>query len=57
MYFEDLKNRSGIPTLTYSVSVEKILLETTPWLTKVEVVAKAGSFAIPRVSPAMSSSD
>jgi hypothetical protein len=36
MYFEDLKNRSGIPTLTYSVSVEKILLETTPWLTKVD---------------------
>jgi len=36
MYFEDLKNLSGIPALAYSFSVEKIFLETTPWLKKVE---------------------
>lgn len=33
MYFEELKNRSGMPALTYSFRIGRILLETTPWLT------------------------
>ena len=34
MYFEGLKNQSGMPSLTYSFRIGEILLETTPWLTK-----------------------
>lgn len=33
MYFEGLKNRPGMPPLTYSFLVGQIFLETTPWLT------------------------
>ena len=33
-YFEDLRKRSAMPALIYSFRVDKILLETTPWLTK-----------------------
>jgi hypothetical protein len=34
MYFEGLKNMSGMPAMTYGFRIEQILLETTPWLTK-----------------------
>jgi hypothetical protein len=34
MYFERLKNQSGMPSLTYSFRIGQILLETTPWLTQ-----------------------
>jgi hypothetical protein len=34
MYFEGLRNQSGMPSLTYSFRIGQILLETTPWLTK-----------------------
>jgi hypothetical protein len=34
MYFEYLKDMSGIPAMTYGFRVEQILLETTPWLAK-----------------------
>ncbi len=34
MYFEHLKNMSGMPSLTYSFRIGQIFLETTPWLTR-----------------------
>jgi hypothetical protein len=34
MYFERLKDMSGMPRLTYSFRVGEILLEMTPWLTR-----------------------
>jgi hypothetical protein len=34
MYFEGLKNMSGMPALTYGFRIERIFLETTPWLTQ-----------------------
>lgn len=36
MYFEQLKNRPGMPPLTYGFRIGQILLETTPWLTKTD---------------------
>jgi hypothetical protein len=36
MYFEGLKNQSGMPSLTYSFRIGQIFLETTPWLTKAD---------------------
>ncbi len=36
MYFEGLKNQSGMPSLTYKFRIGQILLETTPWLTKAD---------------------
>jgi hypothetical protein len=36
MYFEHLKNMSGMPSLAYSFRIEQIFLETTPWLTKTD---------------------
>ncbi len=36
MYFEGLKNLSGMPSLTYSFRIGQILLETTPWLKGVD---------------------
>jgi hypothetical protein len=34
MYVERLKNMSDMPQLTYGFRVERIFLETTPWLTE-----------------------
>jgi len=34
MYFEQLKNLSGMPSLVYGFRIEQIFLETTPWLSK-----------------------
>jgi hypothetical protein len=34
MYFEGLKNMSGMPAMTYGFRIGRILLEMTPWLTK-----------------------
>ena len=36
MYFEHLKNRSGMPSLTYTFRIGQIFLETTPWLTNAD---------------------
>ena len=36
MYFERLKNLTGMPDMTYDFRVEQILLETTPWLTRTD---------------------
>jgi hypothetical protein len=36
MYFEGLKNLSGMPSLNYSFRIGQIFLETTPWLTEVD---------------------
>ena len=32
MYFEYLKNRTGMPSLTYRFRIDQIFLETTPWI-------------------------
>lgn len=32
MYFEYLKNRSGMPALTYRFRIDQIFRETTPWI-------------------------
>ena len=40
MYFEHLKNMSGMPLLTYGFRIGEIFLETTPWLTKSDDAAR-----------------